>query len=227
MNLNKKGALILMIAVLSVPTGYFALQSWSAVAHYEVNWSARVQTEEELIVYVISIIDIWVIPFEILAIAIIIHGRKTEGPPPSHDRMFEIIYALQGFGFFAALFWGSMMTFLIPPPPPPSGYYYVPLAPGILFLILGAIAFSISAVSFLAAYGFLRKRSWAKKVAFSLSLPSMLLWSCLVYGLVRTWLVFPTMFYLSLIFLVLALAVANAIVVGVLVWRYMTTRQAR
>jgi len=226
MNVNTKVALIFVIAALAVPTGYFALQFWNAVAHYEINWSVRVQTESELTAYVISIIDIWVITFEILAIAIIIQGRKAEGAPLSHDRMFEIIYALQGFGFFAALFWGLMMTFLIPPPPP-SGFRYVPLAPGLLYLILGAIAFSISAVSFLAAYGFLRKRSWAKKVAFSLSLPSMLLWSCLVYGFMRTWLVFPTMFYLSLIFLVLALAVANAIVVFVLVWRYMIARKAR
>lgn len=229
MNTNKKVAIITMIATLAVPTGYFTLQFWNIVAHYEYrNASARVQTESELTAYMMSIIDIWAIPLEILALATIVQGRKVEGASRLHDRMFGIIYALQGLGFFAAPFWGAIINFLIPPPPSPA-FYYSSIAAGLADLLLLAIAFSISMVFFLAAYGSLRKRGWAKKVAFPLSLLSLFVWSYVEFHLLRAWFFegLSNTYYISLIFLILALAIANAMAVCVLVWRYIITRQAR
>jgi len=229
MRTNKKIAFVFMIAVLTVPTVYFVLQFQNALAHYVYySASARVQTESELTAYMISIIDIWVIPLEILALATIVQGRKVEGASRLHDRMFGIIYALQGLGFFAVPFWGSIINFLIPPPPPPA-FYYSSFAAGLADLLLLAIAFSVSAVFFFTSYGSMRKRGWAKKLTFILSLLSLLVWSYVELHLVRAWLFegLSTLYYLSLIFLILALAVANAIVVCVLVWQYMNTRQAR
>jgi hypothetical protein len=229
MRTNKKIAFVFMIAVLAVPTVYFVLQFQNALAHYEYySASARAQTESELTAYMISIIDIWAVPLEILAVARIFQSRKSEGASQSHDKMLAILYALQGFGFFATPFWGGIIIFLIPLPPP-SEFYYSSIAVGLADIFITALAFSISAVFFLPAYGYVGKREWAQKVGFTLSLLSIFVWSYVEFHLVRAYFYegLSTTYYLSLIFLFLALVVANIIAVCVVVWRYMISRQTR
>lgn len=185
-------------------------------------------TESTLTTYLLSIIAVWAIPFEIFAVAIIIQGRKAEEAALSHDKMLAVIYSLQCLVFIAAPFWGTIINFLIPPLPPPD-FYYSSFAAGFAALLLFALALSISVVFFVTAYGFIRNRGWARKVAFPLSFLSILVWSYAEFHLVRAWFFegLSTMYYLSLIFSILALAVANAIAVYVLVWRYLISRQAR
>ena len=185
------------------------------------------ETESMLTTYLISIIALWAIPFEILAVAMIIQGRKTENPVLLH-RILAIVYGLQGLGLIAAPFWGAIIDFLIPPLPPPD-FYYSSIAGALGALFSLVFAFSISMVFFVTAYGLIRKRSWAKKAAFPISFLSVLVWSYGEFHLVRAWFFegLATMYYLSLIFSVLALVVANAIAVYVLVWRYAVSRQAK
>lgn len=186
------------------------------------------ETESTLTTCLISIIAVWAIPFEILVLAMIIEGRKAEGAALSHDKMLAIIYGLQGIGFIAAPFWGTIINFLIPPLPPPD-FYYSSFAAGFAALFSVALALLISMLFFVAAYGFIRNRSWAKKVAFPPSFMSILVWSYTEFHLVRAWFFeqLSTSYHLSLIFLILALAIANAIAVSVLVWRYVISRQAK
>jgi len=186
------------------------------------------ETESTITAYMASIVALWATPFEILAAATIFRSRKEEGAALLQDKVLSIIYGLQGIGFIVAPFWGGVVSFLIPPLPP-QDFYYSSFAGAFAALLLLALAFAISLVFFLTAYGSLRRRGWAKKLTFSLSLPSLLIWSYVEFHLVRAWFFegLSTMYYLSLIFLFLTLAVANAIVVCVLVWRYMSTRQTR
>jgi len=186
------------------------------------------ETESTLTAYMMSVIDVWAISFEIVAVAIIFQGRKAEEAERAQSRMLASIFGLQGLGFLIAPFWGGVVNSLIPPLPP-QDFYYSSFAGAFAALLLLALAFSISMVFFLTAYGSLKRRGWTKKLAFILSLPSLLIWSYVEFHLVRAWFFegLSTIYYLSLIFLFLVLAVANAIAVCVLVWRYRITRQAR
>jgi len=184
------------------------------------------ETESTLVTYMVSIVALWAIPSEILAAVIIFQGRKAEGAALLHDKMLSIIYCTQGFGFIVASLWGTIFKVLIPPLPPPD-FYYSSFASAFAAVFLFVFALSISAVFFLAAYGYLRKRDWAKKVAFPLSLLSLFVWSYVEFHLLTAWFFegLSTMYYLSLIFLTLGLALANAIAVYVLVWRGMFSRR--
>jgi len=186
------------------------------------------ETESTITAYMASTVGLWAIPFEILAAATIFRSRKEEGAALLQYKVLSVIYGLQGFGFIVAPFWGAVVSFLIPRLPP-QDFYYSSFAGAFVALLLFAFALSISMVFFLTAYGSLRKRGWAKKLAFSLSLPSLLTWSYVEFHLVRAWFFegLSTMYYLSLIFLFLTLVIANAIVVSVLIRQYMITRQAR
>lgn len=186
------------------------------------------ETESTLTTYFIFTITVWAIPCEIFAVATIIRSRKEEEPALSHDKMLTIIYILQGLGFIATPFWGTVINFLIPPLPPPD-FYYSPFAAGFAVLLLIALASAISAVFFVTAYAIVRNKGWAKKVAFLISFLSVIVWSYAEFHLVRGWFFegLSTMYYLSLILLILALAAANVIVSYVIAWRYVFSRQAK
>ena len=87
------------------------------------------ETESTLTTYFVFTIVVWAISSEIFAVAIVIRSRKAEVTALSHDKMLAIIYILQGLGFIAAPFWGTVINFLIPPLPPPD-FYYSSFAPG-------------------------------------------------------------------------------------------------
>lgn len=186
------------------------------------------ETESALLTYLLSTIAVWTIPLEILASVVILRGRKAESAALSHDKMLSVIYSLQGVGFIAAPLWSDIVNSLIPPLPPPD-FYYSSFASAFAGFFLFILGFSVSLVFFVIAYGFLRHRNWAKRIALPLSALFLVAWSYSEVHLIMAWFSGGLLdtYHLSLTFVILALAVANAIVVGVLVWRYMIHRRAK
>jgi hypothetical protein len=138
--------------------------------------------------YAASIVIIWILGFEIVAVSLIRRGGAQKSGAlvegEKHNVMLSIIYGVQGLGIIAAQIYYTFIYVLIPPPPLPSGPGgYIPVAASFaaayLFLEINSIALAFLSV----AAGLFLKLKWARKAAFPMSLISVLV---LVLGVVIT-----------------------------------------
>lgn len=124
--------------------------------------------------YSLSIVNSWIIGFEIVAIYLLTKERfqrirhTTEKKLGTHDIMLSIIYAFQGVGVIARtqyLFW---VQSVIPPAPPE--FYYISgageLARGYYLLMIYFAGFALLVVGL----GLFRRARWARATAQLLSI---------------------------------------------------------
>lgn len=170
--------------------GYVSYQMMATVTDSTIQYEGPSYPSDEIYTvadtYTSSIISVWIIGFEIVALSLIRkeRGQKTVATSASekHNVMLSIIYALQGLGIFVAPIYYRFIYALIPRPPLPSGY--IPygghgvseMAAGFLLL-----AFNVIALVFLfVAIGLFFKKNWARKAATPISVLLTLVFSLAV-----------------------------------------------
>jgi hypothetical protein len=131
---------------------------------------------------VFSIIGVWVIGFEIVAISLIRDRKQQEFQQlprvKPHNMMVSIVYFAQGLGLIASLFYFSSVNGLIAQVP--SDPNYIPYgghgAAGVLgdfmlnsIIIIGLICLVIALGLYLRAY-------WARRTAYMMSFAAVLFW---------------------------------------------------